>query len=324
MRESYQAESVQEQFVSNDEKVITETPLAPAQSRIGVILALLAVYFIWGSTYLGMRVALEGFPPFLLAGIRFLLAGGMLYLFLRVRGAPTPSRAQWAGAALIGVLLLTIGNGAVVFAVQWVATGLTAVGIGAVPLWAALFAGLWGRWPTRIEWLGLGLGFVGVMFLNLGGGLWASPLGAVALLIGAISWALGSVWSRHVSLPSGLMSSATQMLIGGGVLLLLSLSIREPMPSLHTARPLLAMAFLIFFGSLIGFCAYGYLLRRVRPALATSYAYVNPLVAVALGIALNGEHITIVGLLAMLAIIAGVGLVSLGGDFSRVLRGGRP
>src|SRR6266700_5272168 len=223
--------------VRNDLEVVKDTSqsLASSGNRFLILLSLLALYILWGTTYLAMRVGLTGFPPFLLASIRFLIAGAILYPILRLRGAPTPTRKQWLGSLLVGILLLAGGNGGVIFSEQWVASSLASVGIAAVPLWTALFAGLWGRWPTRIEWLGLGLGFVGVMFLNLGGGLWASPLGAVALLIGAISWALGSVWSRHVSLPSGLMSSATQMLIGGGVLLLLSLSIREPMPAIHTA-----------------------------------------------------------------------------------------
>src|SRR5205823_7676136 len=130
--------------------------------------------------------------PFLMAGIRFLLAGSILYPILRLRGSPTPTRAQWLGSALIGSLLLVGGNGGVVFAEQWVASGLASVGIAAVPLWTALFAGLWRRWPTRLEWLGLVVGFTGVILLNLGNSMWANPLGAIALLLAAMFWALGS------------------------------------------------------------------------------------------------------------------------------------
>jgi drug/metabolite transporter (DMT)-like permease len=281
------------------------------RSRLAIALSLFALYLIWGSTYLGMRIALEGFPPFQLAGIRFLVAGGILYTILRVRGAPSPSRREWAGALLLGALLLVGGNGGVVFAEQWVASGLAALGIAAVPLWAALFFGLWGRWPRRLEWLGLGLGFAGVVLLNLENGVRAAPIGAIALLLAPMSWALGSAWSQHVQQPKGLMSSAAQMLAGGGILMVVSFVLREGAPHIATARPLVAMGFLVLFGSLIAFSAYGYLLRRVRPALATSYAYVNPVVAVALGVGLAGEHITAVGLLAMLIILSGVGLVSL-------------
>jgi drug/metabolite transporter (DMT)-like permease len=286
--------------------------VTPRGNRFLVILSLGALYLIWGGTYLGMRVALQGFPPFLMASIRFLIAGGLLYATLRMRGAPRPTRAQWIGSVCIGVLLLAGGNGGVAFSEQWVATGLAAVGIAAVPLWTALFAGLWGRWPTRIEWLGLSVGFVGVILLNLGNGVWANPLGAIALLLAPICWALGSAWSRHISLPPGLMSSATEMLAGGVALLIIALLLREPAPNLTSVPALWAMGYLIIFGSLVAFSAYGYLLRHVRPALATSYAYVNPMVAVGLGVILAGEQITIVGAIAILIILAGVAVVSLG------------
>ena len=309
MKNSYQTEVVQEQLASDG---VQTAPAVPVRRRLWIVLALFSLYLIWGGTYLAMRVALEGFPPFLMAGIRFLLAGGILYLVLRFRGTPVPSRSQWIGAALVGALLLVGGNGGVVFAEQWVASGLAALGIAAVPLWTALFAGLWGRWPSRLEWLGLVMGFAGVVFLNLENGLRASPIGAIALIIAPMCWGLGSAWSSRLSLPSGLMSSAAQMLSGGVLLLIVSLGLGERMHSLPTQRPLWAMLFLVLFGSLVAFSAYGYLLRRVRPALATSYAYVNPVVAVALGVGLAGEHITSIGLLAMLVILAGVALVSLG------------
>ena len=314
MKNLYQTEAIQEKLANDTtETTIEATPAKTsiARDRAGIILSLISLYFIWGSTYLGMRIALEGFPPFLLAGVRFLIAGGILYAILRVRGTPAPGRKQWAGAAVLGALLLAGGNGGVVFAEQWVASGLAALGIAAVPLWTVLFFGLWGRWPRRLEWLGLALGLVGMVILNLENGLRASPIGAIVLLLAPMSWGLGSAWSQHLPLPKGLMSSAAQMLTGGLLLMLMSFAFREGMPHIHTARPLWAMAFLIVFGSLIAFNAYGYLLQRVRPALATSYAYVNPLVAVGLGVALVGEHITLVGLVAMLIILSGVGLVSL-------------
>ena len=283
-------------------------------SRWGVFISLFALYVIWGSTYLGMRFALESFPPFLMAGIRFVIAGVLLYTFLRMRGTVAQTRKQWLGSALIGILLLAGGNGGVSFAEQWVSSGLAAVGIAAVPLWAALFIGLLGRWPKRIEWLGLSLGFVGVILLNLTNGVWANPIGAFALLLAPICWALGSALSGRVALPSGLMASASQMIVGGVFLLVLGLSLGERMHGLPTMNASLSMIFLIFFGSLIAFSAYGYLLRNVRPALATSYAYVNPAVAVGLGVIFANEHITLIGVLAMVVILVGVGLVSLGRD----------
>jgi drug/metabolite transporter (DMT)-like permease len=284
----------------------------PKGNLWGILLSLFALYIIWGSTYLGMRFALESFPPFLMADIRFVIAGTILYTFLRVRGVATPTRIQILGSTVIGILLLAGGTGSVSFAEQWVSSGLAAVGIAVVPLWAALFIGFMGRWPRRIEWFGLGLGFVGVIFLNLENGIWANPIGAIALLLAPICWALGSALSSQVSQSLGLMASATQMLTGGIFLLVLGLLSGERIHSAPTASPVWAMLFLIFFGSLVAFTAYGYLLRNVRPALATSYAYVNPVVAVGLGVLFAGEHITLIGMLAMVIILAGVGLVSLG------------
>src|SRR2546423_7247772 len=301
----------QESSLNGETAIHKDTTQQPQGNRFLVLLSLIALYFIWGSTYLGMRIALLGFPPFLMAAIRFLVAGGLLFLVLRLRGNPAPTRKQWLGAAIAGTLLLAGGNGGVAFAEQWVATGLASVGIAAVPLWTALFAGLWGRWPNRIEWFGLALGFAGVILLNLGNGVWANPLGAIALLLAAIFWALGSAWSQHISLPEGLMSSSAQMLTGGGVIILLSLGIREKAPNLAATQSLWAIAFLVVFGSLVAFSAYGYLLRHTRPALATSYAYVNPMVAVGLGVLLAGEQLTPMEIVAILITLSGVGLVSL-------------
>lgn len=313
MKETYQTEFTEKQEQSTDfnEKVSTPASLPQKSHPVWIALAIVSLYLIWGSTYLGMRLALESFPSFIMSGIRFLVAGGIMYLVLRMRGVSAPTRPQWLGSAIVGILLLAGGNGGVAFAEQWVASGLAAVAIAAVPLWAALAFGLLGRWPTRMEWLGLGLGFIGVLLLNLENGLWANPVGAIALLLAPMCWALGSALSTRVTLPSGLMASAAQMLIGGGVLLVAGLLLGERMKGWPTVHTLEAMVFLVVFGSLIAFSAYGYLLRTVRPALATSYAYVNPMVAVILGVVWAGEHITIIGILAMVVILTGVALVSL-------------
>jgi drug/metabolite transporter (DMT)-like permease len=282
------------------------------RKRILILLSLLSLYFLWGGTYLAMRIALQGFPPFILAGVRQLTAGVLLFLFLRLRGNALPTRKHWLTAIVVGGLLLVVGNGGVVFAEQWVSSGLAALALGAIPLWAAVFSGLFGRWPTRIEWFGLGLGFSGLVLLNLENGLHANPIGALVLLIAPISWAFGSILSQHLPSPKGLMASASQMLAGGVMLFIVGFAAGEHMTGMPGPRPLAAMAYLIIGGSLVAFSAYGYLLRHVRPALATSYAYVNPLVAVGLGVAVAGEQITMIGVVAMLTILSGVGLVSLG------------
>ncbi|MBI2976950.1 MAG: drug/metabolite exporter YedA [Chloroflexi bacterium] len=282
------------------------------RTRITVGLALLSVYLIWGSTYLGIRFALESFPPLLMAGFRFLIAGTLMFTFLRLRGTPMPTRRQWLGAAVIGAFLLGGGNGGVTFAEQWVSSGLAAVVIASMPLWAALFGGLWKRWPNRLEWVGLMVGFAGVAVLNLEHDFRANPLGAIVLFGAAISWAFGSVLSGRLQLPKGPMSSAAQMLVGGVLMLALGALSGERITALPSARSAAAFGYLITFGSLIAFSSYAYLLRTVRPTLATSYAYVNPLVAVGLGVLLGGEKITAAGLIATLVILGGVGLVAMG------------
>src|SRR5947209_3897947 len=195
----------------------TTTPsIDKKPNSLAIIVSIISLYILWGATYLGMRIALQSFPPFLLAGIRFLIAGILMFVFLRARGASMPTRKEWLGAAVVGALLLIGGNAGVTFAEQWVPSGLAAVAIGAVPLWAAPFAGFFGRWPSRFEWCGLVLGFAGLILLNLGHGLSATnPLGVIVLLISPICWALGSILSQRVALPKGFMATAAQLLCGG-------------------------------------------------------------------------------------------------------------
>ena len=280
-------------------------------SRVAVALALFSVYAIWGSTYLMMRFALEGFPPFIMGGVRFLMAGGLMYAFIRLRGGAAPTRREWGSAALVGALLCAVGNGGVAVAQQWVASSLAAVMVASMPLFAAFFSGVFGRWPGRVEWLGLGLGAVGVVFLNLDGDLRGSVAGAIALLISPAAWALGSVWSRRLPMPKGAMSSAAQMLVGG-VLMSIAGMFQLDRFQMPGTRAVLALLYLVVFGSIVGFSSYQWLLRNVRPALATSYAYVNPLVAVLLGMSFGGEVLTRWAFVGTGLIILAVVLVVLG------------
>ena len=270
--------------------------------------ALIAVYLIWGSTFLAIRVALEGFPPLLVSPLRFTLAGGALFLALRARGYPLPQRREWLNSLFIGALFCG-ANSLLVIGEQWVSSGLAAVVIASVPLWAALFAGLFGRWPIRREWAGLAVGFAGVMLLNAGADLRTSPLGGLALLASAAIWALGSIWSRRLSLPQGLMSSAAQMLCGGAVLLTLALLGGERPAQMPSPRAISALVYLTAAGSIVGYSAFSFLVRSVRPALATSYAYVNPLIAVALGALVAGERVRPATLGGLALILAGVSAI---------------
>lgn len=278
--------------------------------RVLVPIALLSLYLIWGSTYFAIRIGLSSYPPFLMAAIRFLCAGAALYGFLRWRGRAAPTRPQWLNAALTGTLLLGFGNGLVCYAEQRVPSGLAAVAVASMPLFAALFGGLYGHWPRRTEALGLGVGFAGVIVLNLGGSMSRAPLGAIALVIAAAAWAFGSVWSKRRDMPPAAMNTAAQMLTSGAVLFIFAFAVGERWPATPTLTASLAVLYLIIAGSLIGFSAYLYLLHTVRPALATSYAYVNPPIAVIVGALFAGEVVHPSDVAAMVVILAGVALIA--------------
>ena len=277
-----------------------------------LIAAFFALYVIWGSTYLVIRIGVEYWPPLLLAGIRFVIAGTLMYAFLRWRGAPAPTWAQWKAAGIIGILLLACGNGGVSVAEHMgVASGVAALAVATVPLFTLLCGYFWGARNTRLEWAGIVLGLIGIAMLNLGSNLQSSPLGALLLIFAAAAWAFGSVWSKHLPLPQGAMASAVEMLVGGVALLIGSALSGEHMEAMPPIEGWAALAYLTFFGSIIAFNAYMYLLKNVRPAAATSYAYVNPAVAVLLGIVFVGETIGIEEALAMLVIISAVVLIGL-------------
>ncbi len=281
-------------------------------SALAIALALAAVYLVWGSTYLGIRFALEGgWPPLLaVSGGRMLLAGGLMYAVLRWRGMAAPTRRQWPALAFMGLLMMLLGNGMVVLAEEQVSSGLAAIAIASMPLWMGLFGAMAGRHPSRGEWLGIGIGFLGVLWLNAGSSLSSAPSGLVMLLIAPIAWAFGSVWSRGRDLPSPFMAAAAQMLCGGVMLIVLGLAMGERLPAAPTAHGTAALIYLALFGSIVGFGAYVWLLNHVRPALASSYAYVNPPIAVLLGAWLGGEHFSLHDLGALAVILVGVVVIS--------------
>jgi drug/metabolite transporter (DMT)-like permease len=298
----------------NDATALTAngaTNAAADRSHLLVPLGLLALYVIWGSTYLGIRFALESWPPFLLAGVRFLIAGALLFGYLRLRGVASPTWRQWRNAAFVGTLLLGLGNGLVCFAEERVSSGIAAVAVASMPLFAALFGSRYGHRPNRRETLGLLIGFAGVVVLNLGSDLSGSRIAALALLLAAAAWAFGSVWSKQQDMPAGPMNTAAQMLCGSVALLLMGLAGGERLPAHPALHANLALAYLVVVGSLIGFSAYLYVLKHARPVLATSYAYVNPPVAVLFGMLLAGEHIGPLELAGMAVILLGVAAITL-------------
>ena len=283
--------------------------VAPNRTRLWVGLSLLATYVIWGSTYLAVRIGLESFPPFLMISLRFIVAGIVLYGVLRWQGKPAPTRGQWGRAGIVGACLIAGGMAISAFAGQYIASALVALIVTTSPLWTVLFAGLWGEWPNRQEWIGLTLGLIGTGLLSVGGDTSATLIGIVLVIIAAALWGLGSAWSRKLDLPDGLMATAAQMLIGGVLVLIMSLLRGERMTTAPTPSALLALIFLITFGSLIAFSAYTFLLKHVRPALAASNSYVNPVIALGLGVGLAGEQMPSTVWIALLLILIGVGCV---------------
>lgn len=277
---------------------MTDRPPAPLAL---VVAALVSVYLIWGSTYLAILFAIETMPPFLMAGARWVLAGGAMYAFLRLRGEPAPSIAHWKAAAVIGALLIVGGNGSVTLAEQWVPSGLTALLIATVPLWLVAFEWARTRERPRVQtFVGLAGGIVGVGMLVgdtlLDGASPGTFLGVGLIMLACVSWAFGSIHSKRVPLPaSPLVASAMQMIAGGALLLVLGAA-RGEAPSVDlaavSARSWVSWGFLVVFGSVVAYTAYVWLLKVAAPERVGTYAFVNPVVAVVLGWALADEAIT--------------------------------
>ncbi|EFB3463542.1 drug/metabolite exporter YedA [Escherichia coli] len=275
--------------------------------------ALFALYIIWGSTYFVIRIGVESWPPLMMAGVRFLAAGILLMAFLLLRGHKLPPLRPLLNAALIGLLLLAVGNGMVTVAEhQNVPSGIAAVVVATVPLFTLCFSRLFGIKTRKLEWVGIAIGLAGIIMLNSGGNLSSNPWGAILILIGSISWAFGSVYGSRITLPVGMMAGAIEMLAAGVVLMIASMIAGEKLTALPSLSGFLAVGYLALFGSIIAINAYMYLIRNVSPALATSYAYVNPVVAVLLGTGLGGETLSKIEWLALGVIVFAVVLVTLG------------
>jgi drug/metabolite transporter (DMT)-like permease len=274
-----------------------------------IVLALFCTYFIWGSTYLALKFGIESFPPFLLVGVRFTVAGVILYLVMRYLGSPNPTRQQWLGASAVGILLPAFGNGTVTYVQQTVSSSVAALAIATAPIWMAIFSSIWGHKINAREWLGIAVGFVGIAILNLGGSLHGDFVSALLLIFAAASWSLGSVLGKHIAMPSGLMAAASQMLVGGMVMLAASALRGETWPAQISAKSWGALGFLVVPGSLVAYSAYMYLLKTVRPLVASSNTFVNPIVAFAVGIWFANESVTSTEYAALAVILMGVFLV---------------
>jgi drug/metabolite transporter (DMT)-like permease len=299
-----------------------ETALPDKTLRLRIVIAFAAIYLVWGSTYLAIRFAIETLPPLLTAAMRFIVAGPLLYAWARQNGGQRPTRRQWLAAAIAGGLLLLGGNGLVTWAEERVSSGLAALLAATVPLWMVLldWAFLRAGRPSLKVFLGLALGLAGIMLLigpaDLLGEHRVDLAGAGLVLLAALSWAIGSLYARRAPLPEAPLQGTAMEMIAGGVLLLLASGVKGEWGQVDFAAvslsSWLALAYLTVFGSIVAFTAYTWLLRVSTPARISTYAYVNPVVAVLLGWALAGESLTAQMLLAAVVIVLAVVLITTG------------
>ena len=272
-----------------------------------VLLCLAATWLVWGSTYLAIKFALLSFPPFFQMGTRFLAAGLLLMAWMRWRGAARPDRTQWRNALVIGTLMLGAGMGGTAYAEMTIGSGLVVAFIAVMPLMIAALNLLWGVRPRPLEAAGIVVGLVGVLMLTQGAGFQASRAGLIAQTLACIGWALGSVLSqRTLPLASGATGFASEMLCGGAVLMLMSALSGETPAWPPQPVAVVAWLYLVGFGSLIAFNAYMLLLARASAALASSYSFVNPVIAMLLGVAVAGETVTGFEWAAAAVVLAGV------------------
>jgi drug/metabolite transporter (DMT)-like permease len=277
-----------------------------------VIACLAATWLVWGSTYLAIKFALLGFPPFFQMGTRFLAAGALLLAWTRLRGAPLPTAREWRNALIVGALMLGGGMGGTAYAEQTVGSGLVVAFIAVVPMMIALVNLAFGVRPGRVELLGICVGLAGVLMLTQGQGFQASPAGLAAIAIACAAWSVGSVLSQaRLPLARGATGFASEMLCGGAVLMLMSWVNGEHVHGAPPVQAVIAWVYLVVFGSLVAFNAYMVLLSRAPAGLASSYTFVNPLIAMLLGVAVAGEHVSRFEWTAVGVVLAGVVLLLL-------------
>lgn len=274
--------------------------------------ALATLYLVWGSTYLAMRVAVSSFPPLMLGALRFGTAGTTLLAILVARGARLPTLREWIASAVVGFLMMVVGLGTVSMAFEGghVTSGVAALMFGTVPLWTAIFERAFGRKLGARQALGLALGFLGVLFVATRGTLRASPGWGLAIAACAASYAFGCALNVRVPLPKGSVATAAQMIVAGLVLAVGSMVRGESFPAEISLKAWLSLAHLVVLGSMVAYSALTFLLRTESAALATSYAFVNPIVALALGAWLGGERVTAGDFTGVTLVIAAVLLVA--------------
>lgn len=299
---------------------VTLTRMPTHVSKAKLLAAFAAIYFIWGSTYLGIKYALQSIPPFMIGATRFLIAGLLLFLWASLRSGVRTTGKQWWHGFLLGLFLLAAGNGCVLWAMQRIPSGITALVVAIVPLLVVVIEAVRpnGKRPARAGWIGVTVGLAGVALLIGPSALFGAgdvdPLAAGILLLGSLSWSIATVFAKRAAVPSSpLLASAMQLLTAGVCLAAVSVfsgELSRVDASAFSLRSMIAVAYLVIFGSVVAYSAYSWLLRVAQPAKISTYAYVNPVVAMLLGWAFAGEKMSVRVLIAAVIVLAGVVLIT--------------
>lgn len=275
-----------------------------------LVVALVLLYITWSSTYLAIRVAVRTIPPLMMTASRFIIAGVLMYLLALMRGEKHPSGRQWIGGAVIGIILFLMANVLLCLAEQTVDSGVSAIAVSSGALWMCLFSGFFGKWPNRIEWLGIIIGFAGILTLSFGTAVKGNLTGGIILLLSSMIWSFGSILSKKITVPPGFMGSAVEMLSGGLMSLIVAALLRQNFNIHPSSESIWALIYLITIGGMVGFSSFMYVLQNARPAMASSYAYVNTIGAVFLGALLLKEKIGANEIISLVVVVAGVIIVA--------------
>jgi drug/metabolite transporter (DMT)-like permease len=281
------------------------------RKNILVAVALVTVYLVWGGTYLGLDIALKTFPPFLLTGLRFAMAGAMLLAFGKARGEAIPTKREWLNAAILGTGMLGVTYALGSMAQQYISSSLAAILYTTEPIAVVVFSMFLGHKTTRFEWVAIGMATLGIALLNLDGQMNAEPIGVALILLSSANWGLWSVFGKKIRQPAGMTGYGAQMLGASASMFGVTALIQEPIPQTVSADGILALLFLSIFGVMFAQVAYTWLVKNTRPAVAASYAYINPIVAVGLGVLFAGDALTPVTILSLGIVLAGVGFMVL-------------
>lgn len=281
------------------------------RKNVLIAVALITVYLVWGGTYLGLDVALKTFPPFLLTGLRFVIAGGLLMAFGKARGEALPTKREWLNAAIFGTGMLGVTYALGSMAQQYISSSLAAILYTTEPISVVIFSMFVGHKTTRFEWVAIGMATLGIALLNLDGQMNAEPIGVALLLLSSANWGVWSVFGKRIRQPAGMAGYGAQMLGASASMFGVAALVREPIPQTISGDGILALVFLAIFGVMFAQVAYTWLVKNTRPAVAASYAYINPIVAVGLGVLFAGDAITPVTVLSLSIVLVGVGFMVL-------------